>query len=116
MGNSPDSPSGSGAHVFLCMLAYHVEWHFRRAWESLLLGMHPPKTHAGKKGTGRTDEELVARSYRDLLRELAGFTVNTHHPAWPAGHRWASPAAIQANSRDGTHHSHGGCGAFPETG
>ncbi|HLP42862.1 MAG TPA: IS1634 family transposase [Fibrobacteria bacterium] len=43
------------AHVFLCMLAYHVEWHLRRAWESLLLVEHPPKAHAGKKSTGKTD-------------------------------------------------------------
>ena len=24
------------AHVFLCMLAYHLEWHLRRAWAPLL--------------------------------------------------------------------------------
>jgi len=65
------------AHVFLCMLAYHVEWHLRRAWEPLLLAEHPPMAHAGKKATGRTGDGLVACSYRDLLRELAGFTRNT---------------------------------------
>jgi hypothetical protein len=65
------------AHVFLCMLAYHVEWHLRRAWEPLLLVEHPPMAHAGKKATGRTGDGLVACSYRDLLRELAGFTRNT---------------------------------------
>ena len=24
------------AHIFLCMLAYYVEWHMREAWRSLL--------------------------------------------------------------------------------
>jgi hypothetical protein len=24
------------AHIFLCRLAYYVEWHLRRAWASLL--------------------------------------------------------------------------------
>jgi len=65
------------AHVFLCMLAYHVEWHLRRAWEPLLLAENPPKIHAGKKATGRTDDGLIATRYRDLLRELTGYTRNT---------------------------------------
>jgi hypothetical protein len=65
------------AHVFLCMLAYHVEWHLRRAWEPLLLAENPPKVHAGKKATGRTDDGLIASRYRDLLRELTAYTRNT---------------------------------------
>lgn len=65
------------AHIFLCMLAYHVEWHLRQAWEPLLLAENPPKANAGKKATGRTEEGLLATRYRDLLRELAGYTRNT---------------------------------------
>ena len=65
------------AHVFLCMLAYHVEWHLRQAWEPLLLAENPPKPNGGKKATGRTEDGLVATRYRDLLRELAGYTRNT---------------------------------------
>jgi len=65
------------AHVFLCMLAYHVEWHMRNDWESLLLAENPPEAHAGKKATGRTEDGLMANGYRDLLRELAGYTRNT---------------------------------------
>ena len=64
------------AHVFLCMLAYHVEWHLRRAWEPLLL-VEPEASPSGKKATGRTKEGLVACRYRDLLKELAGYTRNT---------------------------------------
>src|SRR5262249_3615598 len=38
------------AHILLCLLAYYVEWHLRRAWEPLLF----------------EDEELAAdRQYRD---------------------------------------------------
>jgi len=64
------------AHVFLCMLAYHVEWHLRQAWESLLCAENPPKAHNGKKATGRTDDDLMVSRYRDLLRELAAYTRN----------------------------------------
>lgn len=65
------------AHVFLCMLAYHVEWHLRQALESLLCAENPPKAHNGKRATGRTDDDLMVSRYRDLLRELAAYTRNT---------------------------------------
>jgi hypothetical protein len=44
------------AHVFLRMLAYHVEWHLRRAWAPLLWTDPNPKPHGGKKATGLNDE------------------------------------------------------------
>lgn len=65
------------AHVFLCMLAYHVEWHLRRAWEPLLCTDEPAKPHDGKKATGRTADGLVVMRYHDLIRELAAYTRNT---------------------------------------
>lgn len=65
------------AHIFLCMLAYHVGWHLRRAGEPLLLVENPPKVNGGKKATGRTDDGLIATRYRDLRRELTGYTRNT---------------------------------------
>lgn len=37
------------AHIFLCMLAYYVEWHLREAWRELLLA----------------DEDLAAKAERD---------------------------------------------------
>ena len=37
------------AHIFLCMLAYYVEWHMREAWRELMFA----------------DEELERRKYRD---------------------------------------------------
>jgi transposase len=65
------------AHVFLCMLAYHVEWHLRRAWEPLLWAEKAPKAHGGKKATGLNEEGMKVMRYRDLLRELAAYTRNT---------------------------------------
>lgn len=38
-------------HIFLCMLAYYVEWYMREAWRPLLL----------------CDEELEGKSLRDRL-------------------------------------------------
>jgi hypothetical protein len=60
------------AHVFLCMLAYHVEWHLRTAWESLLYTENPPKAHNGKRATGRNAEGLPVMSFRGILAELKG--------------------------------------------
>ncbi|EQD59981.1 transposase, IS4 family protein, partial [mine drainage metagenome] len=37
------------AHIFLCMLAYYVEWHMREAWRELLFA----------------DEDLEAKNDRD---------------------------------------------------
>jgi hypothetical protein len=65
------------AHVFLCMLAYHVEWHLRRAWEPLLWAEKDPKANGRKKATGLNEEGMKVMRYRDLLRELAAYTRNT---------------------------------------
>jgi hypothetical protein len=65
------------AHVFLCMLAYHVEWHLRRAWEPLLWAEKAPKANGGKKATGLNEEGMKVIRYRDLMRELAAYTRNT---------------------------------------
>lgn len=65
------------AHVFLCMLAYHVEWHLRQAWEPLLWAEKALKENGGKKATGLNDEGMKVMRYRDLLHELAAYTRNT---------------------------------------
>jgi len=65
------------AHVFLCMLAYHVEWHLRQAWEPLLWAEREPKPHGGKKATGLNEDGTKVMRYRDLMRELAAYTRNT---------------------------------------
>jgi transposase len=76
------------AHVFLCMLAYYVEWHLRRSLAPLLYQDHDRAAAAQqrtsvvakaeispaaqqKKARGRTGEDLPVHSFRTLMAELA---------------------------------------------
>jgi hypothetical protein len=57
------------AHVFLCMLAYYLEWHLRRAWAELTFeDERPPLAAAGEP----------CHSFRTLLSELALITRTTN--------------------------------------
>jgi transposase len=79
------------AHVLLCMLAYYVEWHLRRALAPLLFQDHDRAAAAKertsvvakaelspaareKKARGRTEDGLPLHSFRTLLAELATAT------------------------------------------
>ena len=75
------------AHIFLCVLAYYVEWHLRRAWAPLLfedeerweerqrrdpvLSAQPSASAKRKKRSHETADGLPVYSFEDLLRELA---------------------------------------------
>ena len=82
------------AHVFLCMLAYYVEWHLRRLWAPILFDEHdqpaaeaqraspvaaaePSPASLRKRGRRRSDDGVPISSFRDLLRHLATLTLNT---------------------------------------
>ena len=83
------------AHVFLCMLAYHVEWHMRRWLAPLLFAdddphasadqrpspvRAPEPSHSAKRKTRtrRTpDHEFAVHHFRGLLDHLATLTQNT---------------------------------------
>lgn len=81
------------AHIFLCLLAYYVEWHLRRAWANLLfddetlaaaraerdpVAPAEPSTAARKKKAQRsTDDGLPLHSFTTLMAELA--TRCRHH-------------------------------------
>ena len=82
------------AHVLLCMLAYYVEWHMRRALAPLLFDDHDPDTAAqqrtsivaparrspaalAKARRKRTDDDLPVHSFRTLLTDLGTLAVNT---------------------------------------
>jgi hypothetical protein len=81
------------AHVFLCLLAYYVEWHMRKAIGSLLFAddeldrtrwtrdpvapAHPSVTAQKKKQTMRTPEGLPVHSFLTILRELGTRSKNT---------------------------------------
>jgi hypothetical protein len=81
------------AHVFLCMLAYYVEWHLREAWAPLLFHEHDaagadaerispvqaaavsPATQR-KRATRRTEAGLPVVNYAGLMQHLATLTLN----------------------------------------
>jgi len=81
------------AHVFLCMLAYYVEWHLREAWAPILFHDHdrvtaeqeraspvaavqPSPAALRKRGRRRTDDGLPLSSFPDLMAHLATQTMN----------------------------------------
>jgi hypothetical protein len=82
------------AHVFLCLLAYHLEWHMRQALASILFDdhdrtaaqaqRHSPVSKARvspaaqrKAASKRTDDGHPVHSFRTLLTDLATITRNT---------------------------------------
>jgi len=82
------------AHVLLCMLAYHLEWHMRQALKPILFDDHDkPAAEAARRSivakasrskaamrkvaTKRTEDGLPVHSFRSLLADLATFTRNT---------------------------------------
>jgi transposase len=74
------------AHVLICVLAYYVEWHLRRAWRSLLFAdeeldrdrlerdpvapAQPSASVRRKKSTHQTACGLPVHSFRTLLAHL----------------------------------------------
>jgi transposase len=79
------------AHVFLCMLAYYVEWHLRRSLAPLLFQDHDRPAAAEqrtsvvakaeislaakrKKARRKTDDDLPVHSFQTLLKDLATAT------------------------------------------
>jgi transposase len=84
------------AHVFLCMLAYYVEWHMRNKLAPLLFDDHdkaavqrdsivkPAKRSLAaerKARTKRTDQGTPVHSFQSLLADLATLTINRVQPA-----------------------------------
>ena len=81
------------AHIFLCLLAYYVEWHLRAAWSELLFqdeelpaarrtrdAVAPAQASASakaKKADRRTTTGLPVQSLDTLLAHLASRTRNT---------------------------------------
>ena len=82
------------AHVLLCMLAYYVEWHMRRALAPLLFDDHDPAAAEQQRSSvvaparrspaavakarrKRTDDDLPVHSFRTLLTDLGTLTANT---------------------------------------
>jgi transposase len=76
------------AHVLICVLAYYVEWHLRRAWRPLLFEdeeldrdrlerdpvapAQPSASVRRKKSTHQTAAGLPVHSFRTLLAHMGG--------------------------------------------
>jgi len=80
------------AHIFLCLLAYYVEWHLREAWRELLFAdpeqeakqtrdpvapAKRSKAALAKVATHSLDDGTAAHSFATLLAELATIVRNT---------------------------------------
>jgi DDE family transposase len=82
------------AHVFLCMLAYYLEWHMRQRLAPMLYDDTDKEAAEGlrasvvaraerspaamtKQTTGRTEDGFPVLSFRALLANLATLTRNT---------------------------------------
>ncbi len=85
------------AHIFLCMLAYYIEWHMRQALASLLFDEDAPQqatakrlsvvakaprsdSALGKVKRKQTLEELPVHSFQSLLADLATVVKNRIQP------------------------------------
>jgi transposase len=80
------------AHIFLCMLAYYVEWHMRETWRELLFAdtdqaakttrdpVAPARRSAAalrKVNTRKLEDGTPAHSFRTLMDELSTIVRNT---------------------------------------
>jgi hypothetical protein len=107
------------AHVFLCVLAYYVEWHMRRAWAPLLFAEDDPQGAAQRRGspvqpavrspsaeekalTKKTPTGHTVHRFRGLLDHLATLTKNTIQPQGdlPPFDQLTVPTALQQRAFD----------------
>ena len=106
------------AHVFLCMLAYYVEWHMRRKLKPLLFEEEEPqaaealrasivapaqRSHSARRkdSTKRTEEGLPLHSFQSLLADLATLTRNEVHSGEDSSHTFSiltEPTRLQARA------------------
>ena len=103
-------------HIFLCMLAYYVEWHMRSALKSVLfdeddheaaraaradvVAAKKPSPSAKRKAESKcTPDGMPVHSFQTLLKDLATITRNSIVPKLPGAPAWqqeTEPTALQA--------------------
>jgi transposase len=108
------------AHVFLCVLAYYVEWHMRqllapilfddhdphaaqKRGESLIRGTHRSEAADKKARTKRTEDDFPVHDFRSLLANLATITKNSIQPRCdnaPTFDRTTLPTEFQQRALD----------------
>jgi hypothetical protein len=106
------------AHVFLCMLAYHLIWHMRRALAPILFDDHdrqaaattrPSPVAAAKVSPAarrkaadmHTDNGTPVHSFRSLITDLATLARNTvHFQGGPQTTILTTPTLLQQRAFD----------------
>src|SRR5439155_25616199 len=103
------------AHVFLCMLAYYVEWHMRQALAPVLFDDDDPEAaeaarksivssaerspKANRKDTlKRTSDGLPVHSFQTLLKDLATLPMNQVRVGNQTVQMAAAPTPVQQRS------------------
>lgn len=106
------------AHLFLCLLAYYVEWHMRQAWAPLLYAdeelqadradrdpvkpARPSASAEAKKQQHTTAAGWPAHSFGSLLSHLGTRVRNTHQVVTDASgatfQQVTEPDAVQAEA------------------
>jgi len=105
------------AHVFLCMLAYYVEWHMRQALAPILFddddkaagealrasivapAKRSPRAER-KASTRRTEDGLPVHSFQSLLKDLGTIARNKVVVAGETFYELTTPTAIQQRAFD----------------
>jgi len=108
------------AHIFLCMLAYYVEWHMREAWRELMFADTEQQAKATrdpvapaersraamlKVARHTLDDGTPAQSFSTLMAELATIVRNTCRtpsaaPEAPTFDIVTTPSATQRRALD----------------
>jgi transposase len=108
------------AHVLLCMLAYYVEWHMRRALAPILFDDDDRKAGESRRDSvvaparrseradakalsKRTDADEPVHSFKSLLRDLATIAKNRIQPKAPEAPAFeiiTKPTSLQQRALD----------------
>jgi hypothetical protein len=105
------------SHVFLCMLAYYVEWHMRQALapilfddddkpggealrESVVAPARRSRKAERKAATKRTEEGFPVHSFQSLLKDLGTITRNKVMVAEECFEQVTSPTQLQQRALD----------------
>jgi transposase len=80
------------AHIFLCMLAYYVEWHMREAWRELMFADTEQAAKAAR------DPVAPARRSKPALAKAAGHTLDDGTPVHSFATLMAELATIVRNT------------------
>lgn len=120
------APDRVRAHIFLCMLAYYVEWHMREAWRELMFAdadlqaktMRDPvapakrsKAALAKVARHTLDDGTPVHSFASLLEDLTTIVRNTCRtpnaaPDTPTFEVITTPNAKQRHALDLIEHIH----------